>query len=120
MSINVGFLHVYYCNWIKKPHDKIAICVCRQRRWVFWFNSDAKFHGVGQLPCTPADHPGCITKSCFLDLSGLKEMSEQEIAQAESRGMISDVFRARILGALGEPIRMLPQAHRELVITNLS
>ncbi len=120
MAIQNKSICLYYCGWINPPHDKIALVICSNRRWVFWFNSRAAFHGIGQLACGPADHPACLTKQCYLDLSGLKEMSEAEVNAAKGRGLITDAFRIRIHEALSQPIRRLPAAHRAVALTNLS
>lgn len=111
---------VYYCGWIKSPHDKIALCICDVNYWVFWFNSNAAFHNIGQLPCDSSDHPAALVKPCFLDLSGVKAMSQQEISAASGRGPISDVFRRKILTALSGPISRLSESHRLLAVTNLT
>lgn len=113
-------VYVYYCNWIKPPHKKIAICICDLKYWVFWFNSKAVFHNIGQLACDASDHPAALSKSCFLDLSSVKAMSQQEIASAIDRGPISDHFRKKILTALSAPNPKLPPVHKSLAISNLT
>lgn len=110
---------VYYCNWIKNPHDKILLCVCDQLNWGFWFNSNPAFHGHGQLKVEPADHVSAIYNICYLDLSSIKKMSYQEISQAQSRGTISPAFSAKILCALSNPIKPLPETQRLLACANL-
>lgn len=115
-----GYVYVYYCAWIKPPHPKIALCICNQLRWVFWFNSDARFHGIGQLACVQTDHPRALTKSCYLDLSGLKQMSETEVSRADDRGPLNDVLRGRVLAALAAPIKTLSDPNRQLAIQNLT
>ena len=110
---------IYLCRWIKNPHDKIALCVCDQQSFLFWFNSSSAFHGHGQLPISSGEHPA-ITKDCFLDLSGVKGISAAEASAARDRGAISDALKARILAALSNPIATLPDAHRQLALTNLA
>lgn len=119
MPLTNGFIYVYYCNWIRPPHDKIALCICKDSNWVFWFNSNAKFHNIGQLPCEGADHSTALRKACFLDVSGVKEMSASEVRNCVDRGEISPAFKARILQALGQPIKTLPEPHRALAIAAL-
>lgn len=120
MPVRKGNVCVYYCNWIKAPHDKIALCICDTNYWVFWFNSAAAFHKIGQLPCDAPDHPAALVKPCFLDFSSVKAMSQQEIAAAADRGPISDSFRAKILSALSAPIARLSSSHKNLAIANLT
>jgi hypothetical protein len=119
--MNQGHVYVYYCAWIKPPHDKICLCICHTRHWVFWFNSRAAFHGIAQLPIVPADHPAAITDNCFLDLSGLKALDDREIALANAapRGQISLAFRAKLLTALANPIKTLPESQRLLAIAGI-
>jgi hypothetical protein len=114
-----GDILVYRCGWINPPHDKIAICIQAQPAWVFWFNTNAQFHGYGQLLCDPTDHPAALTRQCYLDLSGLKVMQPSEIAAALSRGVASPAFRAKIKAALQNPIKTLPDSDRLLVLANL-
>lgn len=120
--MNHGNVYVYYCAWIKDAHDKIALCVCGANNYCFWFNTDARYHGHGQLAVAPADHPSAITHNCFLDLSQIKAMDAAEIADAHSRdrGPISEAFRAKILAALAAPIKTLPDVQRNLAIANFS
>lgn len=114
-----GYLLIYYCGWIKNPHDKIALCACDKRNWVFWFNSDASFHGIGQILCDASDHPGCLTKACYLDVSSFKAMTDAEIVCAQSRGVLSAAFRARIVAALKGPNRRLSPANKAIALANL-
>ncbi|HEV2628045.1 MAG TPA: hypothetical protein VGV41_05320 [Pseudolabrys sp.] len=110
---------IYLCQWIKNPHDKIALCVCDKQSFLFWFNSSAAFHGHGQLAIAAGEHPA-ITKGCYLDLSGIKGISSSEATAARDRGPISDALKARVLAALANPIATLPEAHRNLALQNLS
>lgn len=119
MALINGNVCVYFCNWINPPHDKIALCICDQRSWVFWFNSHPRSHGHGQLLCDQNDHPGALTGPCTLDFSSVKAVAPSERAIVQSRGPISMAFRAKILSALANPIKTLPDAHRQLAIANL-
>jgi len=120
MAISNAGVCVYYANWITPPHDKIAICICDQRSWVFWFNSSPRQHGHGQLSCLSADHPIALHRPCILDLSSVKFISPSERAAVQDRGLISPAFRAKILAALANPIKTLPDRHRLLAIANLT
>ena len=119
-SLIANNIYVYYCGWIKPPHDKIALCICDINNWAFWFNSNPAFHKDGQLSCDQSDHYRAITKQCYLDLSGLKAISSIEIRNAGHRGPISDAFRSKIVNVLtNSPPRLLSPAHRGLALTNL-
>ena len=119
MPLTTKNVSVYFCRWIDKPHDKIALCFCDQRNFLFWFNSEAAYHGIAQMQVAAGEAPA-ITKDCFLDLSGAKGISEAEIAAANHRGPISDAFAARISAILSEPVATLPESHRQLALKNLS
>ena len=119
MSLVCGHVYVYRCAWIKPPHDKIALCICGERNWVFWFNSDPRFHGQGQLAVGPADCPAALAKNGYLDLSSVKAVSPSEAGAALDRGPISPAFRAKIREALAQPIAPLPAAHKTLAMENL-
>jgi hypothetical protein len=54
-----------------------------------------------------------------LDLSGFKEMAVHEIPTARERGGISPDFRQKILNALANPIRTLPDVQRQRALAAL-
>lgn len=116
-----GNIYVYRCRWIDPPHDKIALCICDKRNWFLWFNSKAAFHGQGQLPITPLDHPAAIAKDCFLDLSSVKGSSQEEIAEAveKNRGHISDDLKKKIIAMLEKPIPVLVEVHRTVIMESV-
>ena len=116
---NLGHVYVYYCHWIKNPHDKIGLCIRSNPNWFFWFNSDAAFHGHGQVLVKNAEHPA-ITKDCYLDLSGVRAASYEELKGAVDRGIIGVPLRTRILVVLQNPIEPLPDAHRNIALANLT
>ena len=113
-----GNVYVYHCVWINPPHDKIAICICNVRNWFLWFNTNAAFHGLGQLAIVQADHPSAITRNCFLDLSAVKGSSPQELIDAakNDRGPISAPLKEKIRLVLQTPIPLLPDLHRSVIL----
>ena len=119
MSLVVGNVYVVFCHWIKPPHDKIAVCLCAQRGWFFWFNSKAAPHAVAQIAIDKGEHPA-ISKDCFLDLSGVRVFSPNELRAAQDRGPLSAATRAKIAPLLLSPIKLLPDAHRTLAASALA
>jgi hypothetical protein len=115
-----GNTYRYYCQWIEEPHHKRCICFCPERHWVFWFNSEARIHGIGQLPVKQTEHPNGLTKDCFLDLSSVKALLPGEIAGIEDKGPVPEALRIRILDALSSEIDLLPNANRLLALGNLA
>jgi hypothetical protein len=61
-----------------------------------------------------------LTKTVFLDLSGFKAATEEELGAEAERDFISDALRGRILEALKVPIKPLPEAHRHVAVANLA
>jgi hypothetical protein len=110
---------IYQCTWINPPHPKIILCICDERCWGFWFNSEARSHGIGQLPVSPEDHRAAITRDCFLDLSSVKAVRPQEVRAADDRGEISADFAAKIVEALEAGVDLLNNVHKEIALNAL-
>lgn len=117
--LSVSNVYVYFCRWLREPHDKIALCFCNQKNWVFFFNSNPRHHGIAQLAMRPEDHRHALRKECYLDLSQVLEMSAAEVASADDKDLVSDGLLDRIIGALEQPIDTLPAAQQELALQNL-
>lgn len=120
MTLQCGNIYIYRCTWIDDPHDKIALCICDQKSWFFWFNSDARFHGQGQLHVSVNEHPKALTKNCYLDLSSVKAASPRDLKAAKDCGQITLAFRTKVLAVLANPIPLLPDVQRNLALTNLA
>lgn len=118
--MDVGSAYRYLCLWVKPQHPKILLCACGDANWGFFFNSEARTHGIGQLPCTPADNPGVISKDCFLDLSGMKAMTPRDVANAAAFGAMRDEFQVRVIASLTEGNDLLSEAHRSLALSNFT
>ena len=115
----VGNTYVYYCAWVKSPHDKIGFCVCAARNWVFWFNKAPRSHGIGQMPVAPDEFRPVLTIPSWLDLSSVKAMDDSEIRRAADRGPLPAALRARVMAELGVSNRLLPAAHQAIALANL-
>jgi hypothetical protein len=115
MSFIAGHVYVIPCDWLNDPHDKICLCIDPVRSFFFWFNSNARPHGLGQCPVANEAH-GAITKDCFLDLSGLRFMSTSELARAQHRGPVGEPLKSQIIAVLSVRISNLPDSHRLLAL----
>jgi len=113
-----GEIYVYFCFWIIPPHKKIALYICEENDFVFWFNSEPRFHKIGQLVVADGAHTA-INKDCYLDLSGVKKMDPNEIPKAKSRGPVKGKLRKDILGMLENEIITLPDIHKKMAIAAL-
>lgn len=115
----VGNVYTYHCDSLPNPHNKFGLCVSDRASWVFWFNSNARFHGKGQLRIIKSEHAVCV-KDCYLDLSTIQRVSPAELSRAIDNGAISALLRAKIIAALGQKIDTLPETQREAALRNLS
>jgi len=120
MNLVCGNAYRYYCRWITPPHAKRGICVCDMQAWFFWFNSVTAFHGQAQLSVQKTEFDKGLSKDCFLDLSGIRAASSNELQGADDLGSIPDALRKRILEELAKKIPLLPESHRKLALTNLT
>lgn len=118
MNFIVGHIYRIHCAWIDPPHPKISLCINCDPFWFFWFNSKAAFHGVAQLEVKAGCHSSII-KDCFLDLSGVKVFSADDLATAINQGPIDRGLLDSILTVLNGAPSRLPQRHRELALQNL-
>jgi hypothetical protein len=118
VTFQLGYVYVIYCSWIKPPHDKISLCIDDKNSWFFWFNSEKKVHGIGQVAAPQACH-GAIVKDCFLDISGVKTFSPNDLATARDRGPLVDPFRTTVRDALTAGVSLLPASHRDLALVAL-
>lgn len=120
MPLICGHTYVYRCIWIDPPKDKIGICFCSERNWLFWFNTAPRFHGHGQMAVAQTDFPQVLTRDCYLDLSQVCAASPQERSVANDRGMTPSPLLEKLLLALGDPIATLPDVNRKLALENLT
>ena len=82
MNFVIGNIYIIYSSWITPPHDKICVCICGQRHWFFWVNTNAAFHNIGQIPLVARCH-GAIPHDFVPDLSGVKTASPFGVARRE-------------------------------------
>lgn len=105
--------------WIDPPHPKIGVCICAERNWFFWFNSDARFHGHGQLAVAKSEHEEALTKDCTLNLAEVCAASPQELSTAEDKGAVPAALMAKVIATLEQPIPTLSDINRKLALKNL-
>lgn len=120
MTLAAGRVFRYRCRFTNPPKVKIGLCICPERKWFFWFNTDARSHGIAQLAADVNDCAGALTRACFLDMADVKAVSPAEMETLEDCGAISAEFCARVLEALAGPIKTLPDVHRQLASANLT
>lgn len=119
MPFEAGHIYWITFHYIEPPHEKISLCVCPERPFFFWINTRPKSHGIGQLALTPHQCDQ-LSHDSFLDLSGFKTGTELDFGTARYGAPMSDGMRAEVLHALSQPIRLLPDSHRNLALGNLS
>lgn len=111
-------MYVIHCSWIHPPHDKISLCISSEKNWFFWFNSDKKTHGIGQVVAPDGCHRA-ISKDCYLDLSGVKTFSPNDLKTAQERGALTDPFKTVVRDTLKAGVKTLPASHRDLGLAAL-
>jgi hypothetical protein len=119
MPFQAGHIYWITFGYITPPHEKISLCVCPDRPLFFWVNTAPKPHGIGQLLISQAICDQ-LNYDSYLDLSGLKTGSAPDLATARYGAPMSNAMKAIVLAALAQPIRLLPDAHRDLAATNLA
>ena len=76
-------------------------------------------HGIAQIAWTSGITHG-IVSDCHVDLSSLKMASPKDLARARDFGPLSQPALGSIIAEFSTPIEMLSEAHREMVLANLT
>lgn len=113
--MSLGDVLVVYTALSRPPKDKIVICVGDNPPLFFWINSDPRYHGIGQMPLSAADHPA-LTHDCYLDCSRVTTFPAHELRAAQQRDLITTALADAIADFL-EHARptTLPATQREAI-----
>ncbi|MBT2186601.1 hypothetical protein [Sphingobium nicotianae] len=85
-----------------------------------WINTDARYHGIAQVPLAANDH-AALKHACFLDASRVTTFREQELQAALDRGCISSGLAARVIACVqAEQPRTLTPSQLALFTANLA
>jgi hypothetical protein len=118
--VNAGHVYIVRTTLTNPPKDKLTICICGSESLFFWINTEARRHGIGQLPLKSHDHDA-LSRDCYLDCSRVTTFLRHELKAAKHRGPISRELAARIVEFLmNAPPKTLPPRHLKLAIDNLS
>lgn len=112
-------VYIYRCDWLNPPHPKIFLCADGPKGWGFFFNSEARRHGIGQIECIPADCPRALTKDCWLDVSGLKAMTLADIGRSTEFDEVDQRLFDVLIAELTKGNDMLSEAHRLIALNGL-
>src|SRR4051812_829370 len=104
MSLINGHVYAYECEQLQKP--KQGLCISAKSAWLFWFNTERRFHGQGQLPIRGGEPPS-LPRDGYLNLSMVVRLHLSEITGAVDKGPISSSLRQKVIAALKGPIPML-------------
>src|SRR5215204_6290761 len=115
----VGHVYVVRTTLTRPPKNKIVVCVSAEENLFFWFNTEARRHGIGQLLIAAHSHRA-LSRDCYLDLSRVTTFLPVELQIAEDRGPISQHLAFEIISAIKARIRTLAPRHAALAINNLS
>lgn len=65
--MTVGDFAVIYTTLARPPKVKLTICICTAPALFLWINTEARHHGVAQMPLAANDYPEALKHDCFLD-----------------------------------------------------
>ena len=117
----LGHLCVIHTTLTNPPKDKLVICVCAAVPLFIWINTDARKHGIAQMPLVAADHPQALTHNCHLDCSRVTTFRAPELAAAQDRGLISADLAERIAEFItAQKPKTLTPGQTQTVLTNLA
>lgn len=119
MPFVAGNLYWITYNYINPIHEKISLCICPNQPLFFWINSNARFHGVGQL-LIKKDICPFLQYDSYLDLSSVKTGSVSEMSTARNEGAMSTDMKKLVVAQLANSNQLLADSHRLLAIANLS
>jgi hypothetical protein len=119
--VKVGDVCIIRTTMTRPPKDKIVLCCCVADGLFLWINSEARKHGVGQMPLVQTDIPSVLSHDSVLDCSRLTTFLPKELAMARHRASISGGLAGRIIDYLEKTRpKTLPPRHLRLIIENLS
>ncbi|MBL4805970.1 MAG: hypothetical protein JKY31_01620 [Rhodobacteraceae bacterium] len=99
-----------YCGFLKQPHDKYCICICPERRWFYFINSEPpQFRKARALAISIENYEAVfLNRVSYVDTTKVeKNLDTDSIDQAitdQDRhcGAIMPTIRERIRGAVGQ------------------
>jgi hypothetical protein len=112
-------LYVIYCRYITPPHDKLCICFCDVGSLFFFINSNPRLPADAQEIIYRSEHVA-LSHDSYIDLSGARTFSTDELANANDRGPVPDIVLDRIRLRLTTGATTLPGKHRQLAFANLA
>ena len=118
-----GDVFLIYCRLINPPKDKFVVCVCPQRRWFFFINSEPWKPPETQIRLTTNDLDFLAHES-WLDTSRISCMTEVELNEAlgepgRSKGTLGESVRAKLVNAI-ENSMTLPKGQIDILLANLN
>jgi hypothetical protein len=115
-----GNIYVIYCNYIKPPHDKICLCFCEIDRLFFFINSAPRLTPDAQEIIHQAEQANVLTHDSYIDLSGPKTFSADEVLKAQDRGPLAPAAIQRIRARLLQGPSTLSARYKALALANLT
>lgn len=120
--MRLGFVYAFDTVLKNKSEPKYGLCICEQKNYCIWINSNPSFHGIGQIPLREGDHD-YIVKDCFFDFSGVKIQSDDEIIinfKPHPRRISATLARSLQVSLAANPPSRLPQEHYNLILDSLN
>ena len=117
MPLTAGGVLLIYCTYIEPPHDKFCVCVCPDRRWFFFINSEPRKSNVGQVPVLPRDLD-CLDHESYIDTTKIVTFTTNELSRAQRKGAINPTIKLKIKMAV-QAHGILPAKQVQVVDENL-
>ena len=114
-----GNVYVIYCNYIRPPHDKICLCFCETDRLFFFVNSRPRMIADAQEIIHQSELASALTHDSYIDLSGPKTFSAEDVLKAQDRGPLAPAAIQRIRDRLQTGARTLSGRYKALALANL-
>jgi len=117
-SCELGRVYIIRTTLTNPPKAKFAICVCAERGWFVWINSDPREHGHDQLPIEAGCHE-LVVRDSVIDLSRIVAHPSHEIEDARPFGIISPALRIKVRDFVATGCFVLPKKHALVILDNL-
>lgn len=121
--MRLGFVYPVFTSLKDPPDRKYVLCVCEDRNLCLWFNTEPRYHGIGQIPVRAGDHDYLVRNS-YLDCSRVVLHPEEEIDEdlnlPEPRIISATLARKIHLSLTAQPPSKLPASQYQTIMACLS
>lgn len=108
-----------FCDYLPEPHDKFSICICPERNWFFWIDSEPPFgrrarEVVLEVPVYWASH--FLRHPSYVDTTKMRRIPNDLALAAwnETNGELYPRRHGRIITAFRDAILAAVETHEVL------